>query len=90
MSGRHLNPHLIVNVKYALSPFLSPLNKWPHGTEWDIGGEPNGCEFVFVCSGVYNLAFIFINLSFFNSLHPSGEERANDRTALDENNQEKQ
>lgn len=34
-----------------------------------------------VCGCVWDLAFIFINLSFFsNSLHPSGEERSSDRT----------
>lgn len=29
VSGIHLNPNLISNVKYTLSPFLAFLNKWP-------------------------------------------------------------
>lgn len=33
VSGHHLNPYLIANVKYTLSPFLSFLNKWPPDTE---------------------------------------------------------
>lgn len=32
-SGHHLNPHLISNVKYTLSPLLAFLNKWPPDTE---------------------------------------------------------
>lgn len=66
VSGHHLNTDLISNVKYTLSPFLSVLNKWPSDTE---RGPPNGCVSwfgcVFVYTCVYNLAFIFINLSFF-------------------------
>lgn len=29
VSGIHLNPNLISNVKYTQSPFLAFLNKWP-------------------------------------------------------------
>lgn len=78
-SGRHLNPHLISNVKYTLSPLLAFLNKWPPDTQGGKGGGgQDGC----VCVCVQNLAFISINLSFFNSLLPSEEECSHDR-ALD-------
>lgn len=42
VSGHHLNPYLIANVKYTLSPFLSSLNKWAPDTSVDKGGV-NGC-----------------------------------------------
>lgn len=67
-SGHYLNPHLISNVKYTLSPFLTFLNKWRQGRDK---------------MSILDLAFIFMNLSFFfflNSLYPSGEECSTDRT----------
>lgn len=77
VSGHHLNPNLLLNVKYTLNPFLAFLNKWPADTERGQRGRVARwmcvcrCVFVFTC--VYDLSFIFINLSYFNSLHPSGE-----------------
>lgn len=53
VSGHHLNPNLISNVKYTLSPFLAFLNKWPPDTErakGEVGGAGQmGC----VCLCVY-------------------------------------
>lgn len=84
VSGHHLNPHLSSNVKYTPSPLLAFLNKWPPDTEQGGGGGARwirACKCMYVCGCVWDLAFIFINLSFFlNSLHPSGEERCSDRT----------
>lgn len=47
VSAHHLNPHLISNVKYTLSPLLAFLNKWPPDTE---RGQ---------CVCVYTLVFHF-------------------------------
>lgn len=83
VSGIHLNPNLISNVKYTQSPFLASLNKWPPDS---VRGKSGGGKWicvsvcVFVCTGVYDLSLIFINLSFFNSLHPSGEVGSTDGT----------
>lgn len=61
VSGPHLNAHLVSNVNDTLSPFLAFLNKWPPDTERVKGWSRRGR----VCA--WDLAFIFINLSFFNS-----------------------
>lgn len=75
VSGHHLNPHLSSNVKYTPSPLLAFLNKWPPDTERGKGGGVGGwgagarwiraCKCMHVCGCVWDLAFIFINLSFF-------------------------
>lgn len=56
VSGHHLNPHLISNVKYTLSPLLAFLNKWPPDTErGKEGGEARWiceCMCVIVCACV--------------------------------------
>lgn len=71
----HLNPHLVPNVKCTLSPFLAFLNKCPpplpRRSEGELRlGDMDVCECVQarVCVCASNLAFIFINLSFLNSL----------------------
>lgn len=38
VSGIHLNPNLISNVKYTQSPFLAFLNKWPPEAVLDTEG----------------------------------------------------
>ncbi len=54
LCDHHLNPNLIYNVKYTLSPFLAFLNKWPPDTERGKrrGGEKDMhvclCRCVFV------------------------------------------
>lgn len=66
VSGHHLNPDLISNVKYTLSPFLAFLNKWPPDTERGREGGAEGCVYVFVCKRFvfdFHKPFLFLTAS---------------------------
>lgn len=58
VSGHHLNPNLISNVKCTLSPFLTFLNKWPPDTEREERGRGGMCGYVGV-----RLCFICLSFS---------------------------